>query len=167
MKCVLSILILLYFTGCGLFHKPSAKEEVWSKMGIDSLHFDSCGPTCLSQTHDHFGDDISKQMVSIHLQENRCFNIFRGLGMIHTEFRRITCPPELKAYLKRNGFDYEKIKYKDLKKGDFAIVLLKGYDDIHEWHWAAWPNDKECIPTFFKEHTQIIRTYKITKKIDK
>ena len=107
---------MLCFSGCGLFHRPSAKEEVWSKMGIDSLHFDSCGPTCLSQMHKHFGDDISKQMVSIHLQENRCFNIFKGLGIIHTEFRRITCPPELRAYLKRNGFKYEKIKYEDLKK---------------------------------------------------
>lgn len=164
MKCVLSILIVLCFTGCGLFHKPSAKEEVWSKFGIDSLHFNSCGPTTLSEMHNHFNEDVTKQMVSIHLQENRSINIFKGLGLIHTEFRRITCPPELRAYLKRNGYEYTKIKYNDLKKGDFAIILLKGYDDIHEWHWASWPNDKESIPTFFEEHTKIIFVYKITKK---
>ena len=34
-------------------------------------------------------------------------------------------------------FIYEKVKYEDLKDGDVAILLLKGYDDIHEWHWAA------------------------------
>ena len=150
MKCVLSILILLCFTGCGLLHKPSAKEEVWETFGIDSLHFDSCGATCLSQMHYHFGDDISRQMVSIHLQENRCFNIFRGLGILHTEFRRITCPPELREYLKRNGFEYKKVKYKDLKKGDFAIVLLKGYDDIHEWHWAHGQTTKIQYQLFLR-----------------
>jgi len=47
--------------------------------------------------------------------------------------------------------------------GDFAIVLLKGYDDLHEWHWATWPNDSSKIPTFFKDYTKIITTYKITK----
>ena len=155
---------MLCFTSCGLFHKQSAKEEVWSKFGIDSLHFESCGPTALSLMHYHFEEDITKQMVSIHLQENRCINIFKGLGLIHTEFRRITCPPELRSYLKRNKFDYNIIDYDDLKQGDFAIVLLKGYDDIHEWHWASWPTDKESIPTFFKEHTKIITTYKIFKK---
>ena len=113
--------------------------------------------------HKHFGEDVTMQMVSIHLQENRGINIFRGLGLIHTEFRRITCPPELRAYLKRNGFGYELVKYEDLQEGDFAIVLLKGYDDIHEWHWAAWPNDSNSIPVFFKEYTKIIKTYKIIK----
>ena len=29
------------------------------------------------------------------------------------------------------------------------------------------PNDKDTIPTFFKEYTKIISVYKITKKIDK
>tara|TARA_Y100001933_G_scaffold265165_1_gene336259 strand:+ start:9130 stop:9615 length:486 start_codon:yes stop_codon:yes gene_type:complete len=153
----------LCLSGCGLFHKQSAKEEVWSKFGIDSLHFQSCGPQALSQMHTHFGEDITMQMVSIHLQEHRGINVFRGLGLIHTEFRKITCPPELRAYLKRNGFRYELANYEDLQKGDFAIVLLKGYDDIHEWHWATWPNDSKSIPTFFKNYTKIIKVYKIIK----
>jgi len=153
----------LCLSGCGLFHKPSAKEEVWSEFGIDSLHFQSCGPQSLSQMHMHFGEDVTMQMVSIQLQENRGINVFKGLGLIHTEFRRITCPPELRAYLKRNGFGYELIKYEELQKGDFAIILLKGYDDIHEWHWATWPNDSKSIPTFFKNYTKIIKVYKIIK----
>lgn len=167
MKCVVSIISLLCFTGCGLFHKPSAKEQVWSTFGIDSFHFESCGPTSLHEMHKHFGENITTQSVSINIQEKRCINIFKGLGFIHTEFRRITCPPELLAYLKRNNYKYENIKYDDLKEGDFAIVLLKGYDDVHEWHWASWPNDKKSIPKFFKDYTKIISVYKITKKIDK
>ena len=66
--------------------------------------------------------------------------------------------------LKQNNFEYEKVKYSDLQNGDFAIVLLKGYDDIHEWHWATWPNDVKTIPTFFKKYTKIITVYKINKK---
>ena len=101
--------------------------------------------------HNHFNEDVTKQMVSIHLQENRSINIFKGLGLIHTEFRRITCPPELRAYLKRNGYEYTKIKYSDLKKGDFAIILLKGYDDIHEWHWAStYQTIKKVFQLFLK-----------------
>ena len=65
----------LFLSGCGLFHKPSAKEEVWSKFGIDSLHFKSCGPQSLSEMHQHFNEDVTMQMVSIHLQENRAINI--------------------------------------------------------------------------------------------
>ena len=149
--------------GCGLFYKPTAKEEVWSKLGIDSLHFQSCGPQSLNELHDHFGEEITMQMVSINLQEHRPVNVFKLLGLVETEFRRITCPPELRAYLKRNGFVYERVEYEDLIDGDFAIVLLKGYDDLHEWHWATWPNDSDKIPTFFKDYTKIITTYKITK----
>ena len=151
----------LCLSGCGLFHKPSIAEQTWRKMGIDSLHFQSCGPDSLSQLHKHFGEDVSMQLVSIHLQEHRSVNIFKLLGLIETEFRRITCPPELRSYLKRNGFKYERIEYEDLKDGDFAIVLLKGYDDLHEWHWATWPNDSDKIPTFFKNYTRIITTYRI------
>ena len=81
MKCVSIILISLCLSGCGLFHKQSAKEEVWSKLGIDSLHFKSCGPQSLSEMHQHFNEDVTMQMVSIHLQENRAINIFRGLGL--------------------------------------------------------------------------------------
>tara|TARA_A100001037_G_scaffold63293_1_gene55313 strand:+ start:24078 stop:24548 length:471 start_codon:yes stop_codon:yes gene_type:complete len=151
----------LCLSGCGLFHKPTAKEEVWSKMGIDSLHFQSCGPQSLSEMHEHFGEEVTMQMVSINLQENRAVNVFKLLGLIETEFRRITCPPELRAYLKRNGFEYERVEYADLQDGDFAIVLLKGYDDLHEWHWATWPNDSDKIPTFFKNYTRIITAYRI------
>jgi len=153
----------LCLSGCGLFHKPTAKEEVWSKLGIDSLHFQSCGPQSLSELHEHFGEELTMQMVSINLQEHRPVNVFKLLGLVETEFRRITCPPELRAYLKRNGFAYERVEYEDLQDGDFAIVLLKGYDDLHEWHWATWPNDSSKIPTFFKDYTKIITTYKITK----
>jgi hypothetical protein len=153
----------LCLCGFGLFHKPTAKEEVWSKLGIDSLHFQSCGPQSLSEMHEHFGEEVTLQMVSINLQENRAVNVFKLLGLIETEFRRITCPPELRAYLKRNGFEYERVEYEDLQDGDFAIVLLKGYDDLHEWHWATWPNDSDKIPTFFTDYTKIITTYKITK----
>jgi hypothetical protein len=153
----------LCLSGCGLFHKPTAKEGVWSKLGIDSLHFQSCGPQSLSELHEHFGEEMTMQLVSINLQEHRPVNVFKLLGLIETEFRRITCPPELRAYLKRNGFEYERIEYEDLQEGDFAIVLLKGYDDLHEWHWATWPGDKKNIPTFFDDYTKIITTYKITK----
>ncbi len=153
----------LCLSGCGLFHKPTTKEEVWSKLGIDSLHFQSCGPQSLSELHEHFGEEMTMQMVSINLQEHRPVNVFKLLGLVETEFRRITCPPELRSYLKRNGFAYERVEYEDLIDGDFAIVLLKGYDDLHEWHWATWPNDSSKIPTFFKDYTKIITTYKITK----
>lgn len=153
----------LCLSGCGLFHKQSAKEEVWSKLGIDYLHFQSCGPQSLSELHEHFGEELTMQMVSINLQEHRPVNVFKLLGLVETEFRRITCPPELRAYLKRTGFAYERVEYEDLQDGDFAIVLLKGYDDLHEWHWATWPNDSDKIPTFFKDYTKIITTYKITK----
>ena len=165
MKCVSIILVSLCLSGCGLFHKQTANETAWKKLGVDSIHFKSCGPTTLSEMHTHFGDNVPRQLISIHLQENRIINIFRGLGWIHTDFRQITCPPELRAYLKRNNFEYETIKYTDLQDGDFAIILLKGYDDIYEWHWATWPNDAKSIPNFFKDYTKIVTTYKITKKM--
>ena len=146
-----------------MFHKPTPAEQAWQKMGIDSQHFKSCGPQSLSELHEHFGEKKLPQVVSIDLQHNRCVNIFKLLGLVETEFRRITCPVELRAYLKRHGFEYERVNYEDLQQGDFAIVLLKGYDDLHEWHWATWPNDKEDIPTFFDDYTKIVKTYKITK----
>ena len=155
MKCLSVILLSLCLSGCGLFHKQSAKEEVWAKFGVDSLHFESCGPKSLSEMHQHFDQDVTMHTVSIQLQKNRVINIFKGLGLLHPEFRRITCPPELRAYLIRNNFGYEKIKYEDLQDDDFAIVLIKGYDDIHEWHWATWPNDVKTIPTFFKKYTKL------------
>ena len=101
----------LCLSGCGLFHKPTTKEEVWSKLGIDSLHFQSCGPQSLSELHEHFGEEMTMQMVSINLQEHRPVNVFKLLGLVETEFRRITCPPELRSYLKRNGFAYERVEY--------------------------------------------------------
>jgi len=153
----------LCLSGCGLFHKPSPAEQTWRKVGIDSLHFQSCGPDSLSQLHKHFGQDVSMQVVSVHIQENRHIDVFRILGLVNTRFRQITCPPELRAYLKRNGFRYERIKYEELQEGDFAIVLLKGYDDLQEWHWAVWPNDADKIPTFFENYTKIISTYRIYK----
>ena len=159
------ILVICLLTGCGILHKASPTEEVWKKLNIDSIHFKSCGPVALQQLHKHYGDEVDNRMVSIHLQEHRKIKIFRILGLVNTKFRQITCPPELRAYLKRNNFEYEKIKYTDLQDGDFAIVLLKGYDDIHEWHLATWPNDAKSIPNFFKDYTKIVTTYKITKKI--
>ena len=72
------------------------------------------------------------------------------MGCYTQSLDRITCPPELRAYLKRNNFNYEKVKYTDLQDGDFAIVLLKGYDDIHEWHWATWANDARPFQLFSK-----------------
>lgn len=164
MKCVPIILISLCLCGCGLFHKPSAKEEVWAKLGVDSLHFNSCGPQSLSEMHKYFGENVTMQTVSLDIQKHRVINIFKGLGMLNKEFRKITCPPELCAYIKRNGYHYTHFKYEDLEKKDFAIVLIKGYDDIHEWHWATWPNDAKTIPNFFKKYTKIITTYKIYKK---
>ena len=56
--------MLLFLSGCGLFHKPSAKEEVWSKFGIDSIHFESCGPKSLSELHHHFGENIVQEAIS-------------------------------------------------------------------------------------------------------
>lgn len=161
------VLSTFLFTSCGMFHKPSPQEEVWKKLNVDSIHFKSCGPVALEKLHKHFGENVDNRMVSIYLQEKRKIKIFRLLGLIDTEFRQITCPPELLKYLRTHNFNYEKIKYCDLKDGDVAIILLKGYDDLYEWHWSIWPHDAESIPTFFKEHTQIIRTYKITKKFDK
>ena len=122
------------------------------------------GFVALEKLHKHFDENIDNRMVSIHLQEKRKIKIFRILGLIDTKFREITCPPELLKYLRTHNFIYEKVKYEDLKDGDVAILLLKGYDDIYEWHWAIWTYDQKSIPTFFKEHTKIIRTYKITKK---
>lgn len=156
--------MLLLLSGCGILHKPSHKEQVWSKLGVDSTHFKTCGPMALQNLHYHYGEEISNQTISISLQENRFINIFKGLGLINVKFRQITCPPELRGYLTRNGFEYEKITYNDLEEGDFAILLLKGYDDLHDWHWASYPTDKKNILTFFGEYTKIITVYRITKK---
>ena len=109
------ILVICLLTGCGILHKASPTEEVWKKLNIDSIHFKSCGPVALEQLHKHYGEEVDNRMVSIHLQEHRKIKIFRILGLINTKFRHITCPPELRAYLKRNNFEYEKIKYSDLK----------------------------------------------------
>lgn len=165
MVYVLIVLLAVFLlTGCGIFHKPSPTEEVWKKLNVDSVHFKSCGPVALQKLHYHFGEQIDNRMASIDLQVHRKIKFFKLLGLINTKFRQITCPPELRAYLKRNGYAYEEVAYDSLTKNDFAIILLKGYDDIHEWHWATWPHDSESIPTFFSKYTKIVKTYKIYKK---
>ena len=71
---------------------------------------------------------------------------------------------ELKKYLRNKGFFIKKIKFKNLNKGDVAIVLLKGFSDIDDWHWMCWPKSSSLeIMDFFSEDTRVISTYLITK----
>jgi len=163
-KCVFILPFILFLTSCGLHHKPSPTEKWWLKKGIDPLHFKSCGPVGLQKVYSHFIDEnVTNIMISIEIQENRKIKIFKMLGTFDVDFRSITCPPELLSHLKRNNFKYESITYNELKEGDVAIVLLKGHDDFYDWHWAIYPDDRNEIPTFFKDYTKIIKTYKITR----
>ena len=158
------ILITLFSSGCGLFYKNPPEHALWSKLGVDSYHFDSCGPEALRKVHKNFGKETDATMISVNIQQARKFDIYPLLGAIDEHIRGITNPCELKSYCRRNGFDVTTVKYEDLKHGDVAVVLLKGFDDLYEWHWMAWPDEKDKIPTYFDEHTKIIRTYLITEK---
>lgn len=153
----------LCLSGCGLFYKSTPAELAWKKMGVDSFHFNSCGPKSLHKVHKNFGKEIDTTMISVDIQHARKIDLYQLLGLIDERFRGITNPCELKSYCRRNGFEVTTMKYEDLKEGDVAIVLIKGYDDLHEWHWMTWPDEKDEIPTYFDEHTKIIRKYLITK----
>ena len=156
------IFITLFSSGCGLFYKNPPEHKLWAKLGVDSYHFETCGPTALHKVHKNFGKEIDKVMISVELQQQRAVNIYPLLGLIDEHFRGITGVGEMKSYCRRNGFNVDTVDYEDLKEGDIAVVLLKGYDDLYEWHWMVWPDQKDKIPTYFDEHTKIIRTYLIT-----
>ena len=48
----------LFSSGCGLFYKNPPEHALWSKLGVDSYHFESCGPEALRRVHKNFGKDI-------------------------------------------------------------------------------------------------------------
>ena len=157
-------IISLFSSGCGLFYKNPPEHKLWAKLGVDAYHFESCGPSALHKVHKNFGKDIDVTMISVEMQQARKFNMYPLLGLIDEHFRGITSACDLKSYCRRNGFEVTTMKYEDLKNGDVAVVLLKGFDDLYEWHWMTWPDQQDRIPAYFDEHTRIIKTYLITKK---
>lgn len=169
LKLTLKITILTFFffsLGCGplYFTKESEKHRAYRLKGYEYCHLVSCGPLAISQALSHFGINKKPIQIGIEIQDSDHTHYREIMGIISHEFTKITCPLELKKYLRKNNFVIKKINFKNLKKTDVAIILVKGFSDLEDWHWMCWPNSSEKeINNFFNDHTKIVSTYILTK----
>ena len=166
---LLAILTLSVFGGgCGpvyyLSEDPIHKEA--RKRGYELCHLKSCGPHALSDAFRHFG--IHKRPLSVgrELQDGDRFHYRSVLSIINHRFCQITCPIELLSFCKKHNFEITKKKnLNELNEGDVAIILIKGRDDLFDWHWMTYPtHSKSKIKNYFKGETAIKRIYILNEK---
>jgi len=154
--------ISLLNSGCIAFHPESAAKD---DLGFYRKHYRSCGVDAIRDAKSNFGERATYKNISQEIQKSG--NISRSLlSLFHHDSFMITWPCEIKKYLNNHGYTIEKIDdFNSLKKGDVAIVLVKGASLSQDWHWMCYPNDKN-IKTHFGEKTEIIQVY-LLKKIQK
>lgn len=175
MKRLLQMMLLstvsLAFAGCGhlsvsyIGKKETLRHKEFRKQGYDLCHLASCGPQALSDALKQFNINKTPFQVGKELQDIDKSNYRNIMGVFNANFYQITCPPELKKYIKLQGLSITETK--DLKKitpQSTAIFLLKGQYDIGTWHWITFPVNKMGeIKNYFEEHTKIITIYILTK----
>jgi hypothetical protein len=159
------LVTLPFFSSCGLLfylkEPPSHKEM--RRQGYELCHIDSCGPEALVHVFASLGISKTRTQIGQEIQDRDRVHYRTILGVFSHKFNRITCPPELLNYCRSQGLRVEKIPYKSLLEKDTAIILLRGRNEIDDWHWIEWPQKKETIENFFGEDTEIICAYLLTK----
>lgn len=166
-NCLLSTLLLItvipLFCGCGAVYYLSEPDDhkKMRKQGYELCHLQSCGPEAISDAYRCFGEKREPFEVGKEIQDLCRFDYRAVLAAVHHDFTKITCPPELLSYLKHKGFKI-KIVYNlsDLGVNDVAIVLLRGENDLRDWHYMTYPTySKREIENFFDETTIIKKIY--------
>ena len=154
----LAISFIFLNTSCGLLHKEKFKKED----GLYIRHYYSCGPGSIQDAILKLERKlVSRKSISKDIQSTG--NTSRLL-LASFDYRalEITFPCELKKYLNKRGYNIQEVSFDSLKKGDVAIVLVKGSNLLKEWHWITYPaHSKEYIKNFFSS-TEVISVLKIT-----
>ena len=156
---VLAICFILLNPGCAVFHK----EEFTKRDGHYIKHFNSCGPKAIQQAILKIEKElVSRESISKNIQSTG--NVSRlVLASINYEALEITFPCEIKKYLKNKGYKIKEVSFESLKKGDVAIVLIRGGSFFKEWHWITYPTySKTHIKNYFPSKTKIISVLKIS-----
>ena len=160
-------LLLLLTNGCGILYYLSESDEhrTMRMAGYELCHLESCGPDALSDAFKHLGVNETPIEIGKDIQDNDKSHYRAILGLASHRFHEITCPPELKQYVKGRGFKVTVVKgFDQLGKGDVAIVLLRGRDDLRDWHWICYPEySKSTISEFFGDDTIIKAAYVLEK----
>ncbi len=160
---LLLITIAPLFCGCGAIYYLSEPEDhkKMREKGYELCHLQSCGPEAISDAYKCFGKEKSAFDIGKEIQDRAKVD-YRGiLSAAHHDFTKITCPPELLSYLEYKGFKIKAVnKFKDLGPSDVAIVLLRGRNDLKDWHYMTYPtHSKQEINNFFEDKTIIKKIY--------
>jgi hypothetical protein len=153
--------------GCGpIFYlsEPTKHREV-RKSGYELCHLLSCGPQALSSAFKRLGINKTPLEIGKEIQDDDHTRYRTILSLIDHRFCSITCPQELKTFCKKYNITIKKIKSLDnLTKEDTAIALIKGPNDLLDWHWMTYPTHKKLdILRFFEYNTQIKGVYLLQK----
>ena len=130
--------------------------------GYELCHINSCGPEALVHVFKSLGITKTRSQIGEEIQDRDKIHYRCILGLINHEFNRITCPPELLNYCRSQGLTVEKVPYDSLSTQDVAIILMRGRNDITDWHWIEWPNKRDVVETFFGEDTKILCVYRLS-----
>ena len=168
MKVALAAGFLLLITnGCGIFYylNETAEHKAMRVAGYELCHLESCGPDALSDAFKHLDINKTPHEIGKEIQDDSKSHYRQILSLASHKFTEITCPPELMKYCKGRGFKVTIVKeFKQLEKGDVAIVLLRGKSDLRDWHWICYPEySKSDISAFFGDDTIVKRAYVLEK----
>jgi len=133
-------------------------------LGYELCHIESCGPDALAAAFKNLGINKTYLEIGKEIQDMDRIHYREISSLVSHKFSRITCPPELLKYCRSQGLTVEKIAFDTLSPSDVAIVLIRGKNNITDWHWISWPdNSKEQIKDFFEEETRVLSVYKLSK----
>ncbi len=157
----------LITNGCGSLYylKESPEHKAMREAGYELCHLQSCGPQSLSNAFKYLGIDKEPFTIGKEIQDLDRTHYREIMSLVHHDFSKITCPPELKKYCRHIGLTITVIDdVNDLTEDDVAIVLLRGTNDFREWHYICYPEySVSYILDYFGENTVFIKAYKLTK----
>jgi hypothetical protein len=163
----IGIYVLLGTNGCGSLYYMSETDEhkIMRQSGYELCHLQSCGPEALSDAFSHLGISEEPFEIGKEIQDLDHSHYRAVMSLIHHDFSKITCPPELTKYCKYRGFKVEVVTdIDDLRPHHTAIVLLRGRDSIQDWHWICYPEyDKATILGFFDDKTIFKKAYILSR----
>ena len=161
---LLTVITLSVFGGgCGpIFYlsEPKKHKEV-RELGYELCHLQSCGPQSLSHAFKRLGIDKTPFEIGKEIQNDDRAHYRAILSLIDHRFCRITCPQELIKFCKKYNITIKKTKTLDnLTLKDTAIVLIKGHNDLWDWHWITYPTfNKLDILQYFGYNTKLKMVY--------
>ena len=165
-RLLVAVTLSVFGGGCGPFFYLSETDQhrAVRKAGYELCHLQSCGPLALSIAFNNLGIKKTPFEIGKEIQDDDRSHYRAILAIIDHKFCRITCPQELIKFCKKYNIKIKKTKSLDnLTKEDTAIALIKGPNDIRDWHWMAYPkSNKLDILTFFGYNTKLKSVYILT-----